>query len=273
MSAGIDPLEAAPPAAAIAPAPAATEADELPAPRPRRGPGGPILWAQVALAVLLLAASAAGRYRQSLRVDQMLRDGRVPPFHLADLPMTLGPWTGHDEALDPIIARATGSTEQFQRIYQHGTTGQRVAVLVLFGPSSEMFIHAPEVCYPAAGYALAAGPIPRSVAATPSASGGPWRFNELVYVKGEGGRADQRDVYYSWRYSGAWTPGLATQKTFERIPGMFKVQVDRAIKASEMAMLDEGNPCEAFLAHLMPEIDGRIAAAEAARHGPGAPRP
>ena len=239
-------------------------ADDLPAPLPVRSRAGLAgLWARVGLAVILLAASAAGRAWQAHRVDQRLRDGRIAPFAVADLPKALGPWVGSDVKMDPVIARATGSTEQIQRVYQNSITGQKVEVIVLFGPSTEMFIHAPDVCYPAAGYDRIAGPIPHQIAAPGEASS--WPFQELVYTKGEGGTADQQEVYFSWRYAGQWSPGMITQKASERIPGMFKVQVARPVRDRELDVRAVGNPCEALLAYLMPEIDRRIEQAQAAR--------
>ena len=254
MSLGLD-------TAAAAAAPESL-ADDLPAPLPAwRGVG---LWARVGLAVTLLAASAAGRAWQARRVDHALRDGRVAPFAVAELPKTLGPWVGSDITMDPIIARATGSTEQIQRLYQNTITGQRVEMIFLFGPSTEMFIHDPGTCYPAAGYERVAGPLPHQIAAPGDAP--PWPFQEVIYTKGEGGAADQQEVYFSWRYEGRWTPGMITRKTSERIPGMFKVQVARPIRDREIEVRGIGNPCEAFLTSLMPEIDRRIAQGRAA-HG------
>jgi hypothetical protein len=236
------------------------EGEELPSPRAvRRGLGGVGLWMRVGLAVALLAASAAGRVWQARRVDQMLRDGRVAPFRVNEIPLTLGPWVGEDAVMDPIIARATGATERLNRIYRNLTTGQRVSVIVLFGPSSEMFVHAPTTCYPASGYECVTGPLSNRVRESAQAEARSWPFYELVYRKGEGGQADQQDVFYTWRYSGQWSPGLTTPKWIERIPGMFKVQVSRPVKDAEIDLLSVGNPCESFLAHLMPEIDRRIA--------------
>jgi hypothetical protein len=253
MSQGLESPEAAtgpePDAAAAGPEPD----DSIAAPaRPR---GGAWLWVRVTLAVVLLGASAAGRAWQGRRVDQILRDGRISPCRLADLPETLGPWVGGTETMDPAIARATGSTDSIFRGYQHKTTGQKLSVIVLFGPSTEMYIHSPEVCYPAGGYHKVSGPRFRSVAAGKAS----WPFFDSVFVKGEGGKADQQEVYCTWRYSEIWTPGLTTQKGFERIPGMFKVQVARHIQDKELNLLDEGNPCQAFLSQLMPELDRRIA--------------
>ena len=169
--------------------------------------------------------------------------------------------------MDPTIARATGSTDSAFRSYQHQTTGQRVSLIVLFGPSTEMYIHSPGNCYPAAGYQRIGGMKLRSIAA----GGAAWPFYEMVYARGEGGKGDQQEIYCTWRYSEAWTPALTTQKGVERIPGMFKVQVARRVTDRELDLLDIGNPCEAFLAYLMPELDRRIAEGRAASRPEAAP--
>ena len=238
--------------------PVATPADAPQAPRRARSRAGRALglWARVALAVGLLAASATARHWQSLRVDALLRDGRVAPFPLADLPMTLGDWVGSEEKMDSDIARATGSTDQLFRVYQHRRTGQKVNVIVLFGPSTEMYVHTPENCYPAAGYTQTFGPTWRDVKVGP---GQTRPFHALTFVKGEGGQVDRQEVLYTWRYSDQWTPNLVTQKGFERIPGMFKVHVARPIRSeSELELLDVESPCEALIAQLIPEIEARL---------------
>jgi hypothetical protein len=256
MSHGLELPEAASPAALADPvALPPDEPSDAPAAAPRRGRSR-WLWVQVALGVILLGTSAAGRAWQARRVDQMLRDGRVSPVRLASLPKVLGPWVGDDETMDSAIARATGSTDSIFRNYQHRITGQKISLIVLFGPSTEMYVHSPENCYPAAGYAKVEGPKYRAISSAGAA--GSWPFFETVFSKGEGGQGEQQEVYCTWRYSEAWTPGLTSPKGFERIPGMFKVQVGRRIRETELHLLHVDNPCESFLAQLMPELDRRI---------------
>jgi hypothetical protein len=66
-------------------------------------------------------------------------------------------------------------------------------------------------------------------------------------------------VYYTWHY-GRWTPQRAITKQIDRIPGMYKVHLDRAVGERE-SLDQESNPCESLLALLIPEMDRRMAAA------------
>jgi len=240
---------------------------ELPETTSTPGPRG--LWLGVGLAVALLATSGVARGWQSSRVDQILRDGRKPPFALKDIPKELGPWKGEDQEVDEQIIRITGSTDSIFRSYQNQNTGQRVNILVLFGPSVAMYGHIPEVCYPATGYAPVRAARSHDVQSPTSTAS--WPFRQLVYAKGEGGQTEIQDVYYTWRAAGKWTPNIGGHRELERIPSMFKVQVARRLRGeSELDLLQEDNPCDDTLALLMADIDRRIAAAEPAQATPPA---
>lgn len=241
------------------------EPDPPQAAKARLSRGG--LWLRVGLAVAILSASAVARTWQAGRVDQILREGRKPPFTLKELPMEIGSWKGYDDVVDEQIIRITGSTDSIFRSYQHQVTGQRVAVLVLFGPCTAMYGHTPEVCYPATGYSQLRDTRSRNVK---SVDGGTsWPFRELTYTKGEGGQTEIQDVFYTWRYSGRWTPDPSTYREYERIPSMFKVQAARRVlHEKELDLLDVDNPCEDILALMMAQIDQRIAEAEAPASAP-----
>jgi EpsI family protein len=216
---------------------------------------GIALWARVVLACALLAASGGIRSWQARRIGASLEKGRLSPFPLEQLPMNLGAWHGRDEKLDPQIARGTGSTDRLFRRYVNQETGVVLDVYILYGPSAEMYIHMPEVCYPTAGYAQVEGPDARTIA---WGDGLAAPFRSLVYNKGEGGQTDREEVYYSWRYNGRWSPEVGTQKQFERIPGMFKLHIARRVTPQERRLLP-GNPCEDFLTAILPEIERRLA--------------
>jgi hypothetical protein len=248
----------------VADSPAPERSRTMPEPgRARRGPSAASVWLRVALACALLGVAGGLRTWQERRVEASLISGLDVPFPLADLPMQVGDWAGRVDVLDPRIAQATGSVDSTLRTYLNQRTGVRLEVIVLYGPAASMRIHAPEACYPAAGFAQAGGAGSHEVAAgedRPAA-----QFRSLIYTKGEGGQAVRQEVYYAWRYDGRWTPHIGVHKQVERIPSMIKVQVSRPVAEGELR--DAVNPCRDFLEALVPEIERRLEAST----GPAAP--
>jgi EpsI family protein len=209
----------------------------------------------VALACAVLLGSAALRRNQAERISKTLDAQRhAPAIKLASVPLDLGPWKGQDTDLDPLIARATGSDQIVTRRYVNQQTGATIDAILLYGPAVEVYLHAPEVCYPAAGYAQVAGPETREIKA--GALSAP--FRSLVYSKGEGGPGELQEVYYSWWYNGRWNAATGVQKRFERIASMYKVQLARRVNPGEKR--DVGNPCESLLRELLPDLDRRMSA-------------
>jgi hypothetical protein len=220
------------------------------------GPGRVSAWLRVAAVSAILLGSYGVRTWQARRIDERLARERLhPEVTLAEIPLMLGSWKGEPRALDPTIARATGADQVVTRRYVNQDTGVALEVILLYGPAVNMYIHAPELCYPTAGYAQVAGPDVRVIGSGPAAVS----FRSLVYSKGEGGGADLQEVFYSWWYDGRWTPELRKHKDFERIPGMYKIQVARPITAAENR--DASNPIASFLGDLLPEMQRRMAPA------------
>lgn len=229
-----------------------TIAPEVDGPSPGGGrrPPRPIgTWVRVALACALLVGSSAARYWQQARIEKYLDQGKASPVPLKDIPMTLGDWEGRDETLDPQIARRTGSTDHAFRTYIDRRTGVALDVIVLYGPAVEMKIHAPEQCYPAAGYEQADDADYPEI----DTPGGKVPFCALVFTKGEGVQAERQEVYYTWRYGGRWTPHRGAHKEMERTPSMYKVHLARRL--TEREARDVAGPCEDFLKLLIPAMD------------------
>ncbi len=216
------------------------------------------IWVRVGLAVALVGASGALRFWQQSQVNAELRTGRVSPFPLEELPMTLGPWEGEADTLDPTIARATGAVDHISRTYVDRRTGVRLSVIVLYGPADQVYVHSPENCYPVAGYHQFGKTRVREVELAGEESRS-LPFKSMVYAKGEGGQAEWQQVVYSWWYNGQWNPFMVQHKDIERIPGMYKVHVARPI--SEREYVDGDGPCQDFLSLLMPELERRRLAA------------
>ena len=232
--------------------PSLPEAGALPAAWSRH-PLGKSTWVRVMLAIVALGIAGAARELQSRRIDDFLRRNQDSPFPLKDLPLTLGGWKGIDDTLPPEIARATGCKDYVFRTYTDAATGVRLSLIVLYGPPMEVIEHAPEKCYPYAGYNMIEGLQTRYVPVDDHKV----PFASMVFQKGDGATADRKEVYYTWHY-GQWTPTRALTKQIERTPGMYKVHLDRAVGEKESRI--HGSPCESFLSLLIPEMDRRIAA-------------
>jgi hypothetical protein len=219
------------------------------------------MWVRVILVVLALGVAGAAREWQSRRIDDFLRRNQDSPFPLKDLPLVLSDkdgravWKGVDDKLPPEIARATGCKDYIFRTYTDSATGVRLSLIVLYGPPMEVIEHAPEKCYPYAGYAMVGGLETRYVPVDDHDHTVP--FSSMVFQKGEGATIDRKEVYYTWHY-GQWSPARAITKQIERTPGMYKVHLDRAV--AERESREQASPCESFLSLLIPEMDRRIAA-------------
>lgn len=232
------------------------------APGPRRMP-----WAGLVLAVALLAASGAARAWQSWGVNEALRQGRQSPFSLDTLPMTLGDWHGEARELDPEIARQTGCTDHIFRSYRNAKTGSRVDLILLYGPSLEVVKHSPMICYPDSGFSYTAMPEPRTVKAGQDR----FPFSSMVFAKADGTHPVHEEVYYTWGQAHPdqpgrpldWSPDVGSWKRLARVPGLYKVHLQRDVSPVERR--EFGNPCEAFLAELMPWVEQQYGQAEQAR--------
>ena len=174
-----------------APPAAATASDG-----PPRGRAAAV-WPRLALACALLGAAGGLRAWQERRVDARLASGLEAPFPLAELPLEVGDWRGAAAELDPRIAQNAGSIDSTLRSYVNRRTGVRLEVIALYGPAAGLRIHAPERCYPQAGYEPVGDVLHHEVDAGPGRPAA--QFRSLVYAKGEGGRAERQEVYYAWR--------------------------------------------------------------------------
>lgn len=207
---------------------------------------------RLTLVCLILAGSGFARIWQARRVDAALAGGRQSPFPLESVPLDLKSWKGEPTELDEQIVRATGSTDRITRHYVDQRTGVNFDLIILYGPTSDMFIHAPELCYPKAGFRPFGDAKERSI----PGPNGRIPFRSLAYSKGEGGRREIQEIYYSWRYNGRWSTSVSSPKQSERIPGMYKIQLARRITSEESRDFD--NPAEAFLEILLPEFERRL---------------
>jgi EpsI family protein len=209
----------------------------------------------ILIACILLGLSGAVRHWRSLQFLAIENQSKESPFPLREIPYVLGTWRsleGTEATLDPEIARIAGSSDHVIRAYVDDKTGERVTVLLLYGPSQAVWAHTPEVCYPASGFTTV---IPsREIQVPLEDSARTAAFREALYGKTRGGLTELSEVYYSFFNAGVWRSDMSGQwKQFRYHPGMFKIQIERRVKTPQLG----DSPAKGLLALLVREIEER----------------
>ena len=162
------------------------------------------------------------------------------------------------------MRQGTGSADSLARKYADERTGVRIDLLALYGRAGEMHIHAPQLCYPATGHVAVGEPARRTIEyRRPDGEAAKADFFAQVFAKGDGPTAERHTVYHTWYYNGHWVPDEANPKQYQRVPGMYKVHVDRPSMPGESPENDDPkDPCESFLSEVLTEMERRMAAAD-----------
>jgi len=238
--------------------------DELPTSMPKQPAMGslvsPRMWLMFVCA--LLGLSGGLRFWRDRQFQSLASESTACPFPLKELPKVLGTWHAVDTPdvkLDPQIARIAGSSDHLIRTYQDDKSGEAVTVLVLYGLSSTVFAHTPEVCYPASGFQPYNTPADHELTGLTMPVG----FRSACYAVELAGIHRYEEVYYTFRHNGQWLPEVASRwKSFRYHPGMFKVQLQHT--ASGLSEETRNGPTESLLGEIVQEIERRISRNKAA---------
>jgi EpsI family protein len=214
----------------------------------------------IVTACVMLGLSGAVRYWRDLQFLSIHNQSKDSPFPLKDIPKDLGTWRaveGSEAVLDPEIAKVAGSTDHMIRTYANDK-GTQITVLVLYGPADAVWGHTPDICYPASGFGTLVAP--RNVQVPLGDSSRSVTFREGVYGRPQAEGNEFHEVYYSFLNAGEWRPNMDDRwKRFRYFPGMFKIQIERRVKAVGL----EDSPSPGLLANLVKEIETRSRTAEA----------
>lgn len=215
-------------------------------------------WAWMAVTCLLLGAFGGFRLWREWQFRSLATRSATAPFHLADLPRTIGTWQGSESPenqLDPEVARFAGASEHIVRGFFDEKSGERVSALVLYGLATSVYLHTPEICYPSAGFQLSKGPQEYKVD-VPGLKF-PLRFRWAIYSKRIAGVMRYEESYYSFRHDGEWLPDTSDRwKTFRYRPGMFKIQISHPV--TNLSESGENGPCVDLLKELARQIEAQL---------------
>ena len=206
---------------------------------------------------LMLAVSAGIRLWREWKFSSLAQQGEACPFPLSELSPSTGMWrvdAGTPAPLDPEVARVAGASEHIVRDFVEAQTGDPAAALILYGLGVSVYLHIPDICYPASGYSLIKGPIDHKI--TVPGVKEPVQYRWAIYTRRDGGINRYEESYYTLEHAGVWKPDLSDRwKLFRYIPGVFKVQILRPVSSLRE---DADAPGEALLAELVKQINDRL---------------
>jgi hypothetical protein len=241
-----------------------SEAPQPIATRPLSSP-----WRWMVAACLILGISGGIRFWRERQFAILAEESSSPPFRMDELPRILGDWRSEpamDDRLEAEISQIAGANDYVVRTYLNEKTGDQMSALVIYGLARKVYGHKPEVCYPAAGYQLVAGPVDRELK-VPGLKD-PVQYRWAIYMKRVGGIGVYQETYHTFYYDGKWNQDTANQwKLFRYRPAMFKIQLARTVSG----LSDEVNgPSEALLGAIVQEITSRATsrASETGKAGP-----
>jgi hypothetical protein len=205
--------------------------------------------AQVVIALALLALSGlahglvTSRWHKSEALEMAL--ARVP-----DVPLTLGPWEGHDLETDPEVFAQARAEAYWMRNYQKGAAGPGVTAILMCGRAGPLAVHTPDVCYRGAGYEMA-GPETR-IEVPVAGAGEPAQLWTAVFRKEQPTGFGQLRLFWTWSAEGSWQAPGSPRLAFAGQPALYKLYVVREMTADEPLA---GDPGLEFVGRLLPELN------------------
>lgn len=222
-------------------------------------------WKWMALVCFFLALSGGVRFWRDHEFAERLSKSKECPIQLSEIPKALGIWRaveGAETTLDPEVARIAGSTSHIIRTYTDPSGGEKIQVLVLYGPAQEVFGHTPEICYPASGF-QAVVPMKDYPITVPDLST-PAMIRTQVFGRTVGPSQVQfEEVQYAFRHANRWQADVARHwKNFRYDPGMFKIQAQRQVSAAAAnPSAPKSTVTESFMREMIREIERRVVTA------------
>jgi hypothetical protein len=213
--------------------------------------------ARAALIATAFAALAGMGLAHGLLTDRWAADPAAQGPPLDRVPLAVGDWDGAtiDATPDQLPASEPGTV--LLRRYVNRVNGAAVTLFLTVGrPGPIVASHAPDSCYPGAGFACD-GPIVRQSVA-PEGGGRANQFRVAEYSKTERASPLHLRVFWGWSADGAWQTPDYPRLAFAGKKRLYKLYVIRQLPKGGEPLDDD--PAVAFLRALTPELQKTLMA-------------
>lgn len=165
---------------------------------------------------------------------------------VALVPLAIGDWQGHEEAVDRESFEQAGAKGYWMRSYVNPRTSESILVILMCGRPGKMSVHTPEVCYRGAGYELHEEPAAWALKSDAS-------FWTAQFTKKAALPMHMR-LYWAWNAQGAWEASPSPRWQFRGEPFLYKLYVARDT-SRQPGVAPGADGTAQFLREFLPVLD------------------
>jgi hypothetical protein len=160
-----------------------------------------------------------------------------------EMPTEFGDWKLlQDQSMSPGVIETLQCAGFAKRIYINRTTGDRVAVALIVGPSGPTSVHTPEICYSSRNHEIAE---PRQQQLFHQSGGAAHSLWSTVF-RSRNADGTTLHVYYGWSTGGPWIASPSPRFQFGGHPLLYKIEF-----STEVSPTEDGDPCQGFFKDLL----------------------
>jgi Protein of unknown function (DUF3485) len=165
------------------------------------------------------------------------------------VPMVIGDWKGTPSEVPAGERAMAGATACLSRVYTSPSRGISVSVLLLGGLPGKISTHTPDVCYGGAGF----DPESAESFVYPYGSNGHQAEFRTAMVRRGGTSPSALRIFWAWNADRGWKAPQEPRWEFGSESALCKLYVIRETWGAAVAA--GSDPCNDFLAVLLPELD------------------
>jgi Protein of unknown function (DUF3485) len=165
---------------------------------------------------------------------------------VALVPMAIGDWQGHDQAVDRESFEQAGAKSYWMRSYVKSRTGESILVILMCGRAGKMSVHTPEVCYRGAGYELYDQPAACAIQSDAS-------FWSAQFTKKTPTPMHLR-LYWAWNAHGVWEASTSPRWQFRGAPFLYKLYISRD-NSRQPGVAPSADVAVQFMREFLPVLD------------------
>ncbi len=187
----------------------------------------------IAAAVLLMGVSC---YYQGMWSE---RWGEFPELEiyaqqLSQVPLSVGEWEGEEGATSSErVRRISGAAGELNRVYRNAS-GEEVRVMLMCARYRDIFNHAPDRCYPAAGFEMMGKPQREAFDVGDAEA----QFFTTTFRKSDPTGTQEERGYWSWTSDGTWLAPTNERLTYGGERALYKLYVFASAPAASRGRPD-----------------------------------